>query len=334
MIRDQYHDPSFTMLYHLLEHQPEVAEFVKHAELEAVDEDQLPAEAFAWPERRRFPIDTAENTVLSSLYRAKVAAVPAEVDELLKTAQTVYGVNEMMLRAQDQEKVAQEAVPEEQPIFLLPRLGRLRVKTAEDVPIAEKALLEQYTKLGIEDRAEGFINLVKVARDKGVKLQPQTHQMAGMTVCTTKVAMDYIESRRCATDVPLFQQAYEKLASAFQHRGEFLQDRDELVKVADTLARLDAMAGLQGHYDKRIPDPIKTVFNTTKLAEEMLDIAGRSIELSKLAAMPPTFWEDVIGADLAKEITDSAGYVDATKLGQVVPTLPLDLKLILKSQIP
>lgn len=334
MIRDQFHDPSYAMLYHLLEHRPEVANFVKHAELDDTAAEQLPASAFAWPERRLFPIDSAENTVLSSLYREKVAAVPAEVDELLKRAQEIYDVKDLLVRSREQEKIAQEAQPQEEPIFLLPRLGRLRVKTAEDVKIAEGLLLEQYPKLSIEDRAEGFINLVKTARDKGVKLEPKTHQMAGMTVCTTKVAMDFIEARRCATKEPLFQQAYEKLASAFRARGEFIQDRDELIKVADAIARVDNMAGIQGHYDKRLPDPIQTVFNTTKLAEETIDIAGRPIELSKLAAMPATFWEDVVGPDLVKEITDASGNVDAVKLGQVLPTLPLDLKLILKNQVP
>jgi len=334
MIRDQNNDPSFTMLYHLLEHQPEVAAFVKHAELDNTAADQQPPSSFAWPDRRLFPIDSAESTVLSSLYRAKVAAVPVEVDELLKTAQDIYGVKDLLARSQAQEKVAQAAPPVEKPVFLLPRLGRLRIKTAQDVSVAEGLLLDQYPKLSIEDRAEGFINLVKVARELQVKLRPKTHQMAGMTVCTTKVAMDFIEARRCATKVPLFQTAYEKLAASFQGKGEFIQDRDELVKVADALARIDAMAGVQGHYDKRLPDPIQTVFNTTKLAEETVDLCGRSVAVSKLAAMPSTFWGDVIGPDLAKEIMDPGGSVDATKLSQILPTLPLDLRIVLKNQIP
>jgi hypothetical protein len=333
-IRDQYNDPSYTMLFHLLEHRTEVADFVKHAEMDSSMADQLPATAFAWPERRLLPINSAENTVLSSLYREKIAAVPAEVDELLKTAQTVYGVKDLLARSQEQEKNAQEAVPAEEPVYMLPRLGRLRVKTAEDVTVAEGLLLEQYPRLSIEDRAEGFINLVKTARDKGVKLQPKTHQMAGMTVCTTKVAMDFIEARRCATKVPLFQQAYEKLAASFRGKGEFMQDRDELVKVADALARIDTMADIRHRYDKSLPDPIQTVFNTTKLAEEMVNISGRSIPMSKLAAMPLTFWEDVVGPDLAQEVSDGSGGVDAMKLGQIVPTLPLDLQIILKNQIP
>lgn len=332
-IRDQFHDPAYSLLFHLLDGKPEVTEFVKHAELDEEKAAQLPASAFAWPERRMFPIDTPQSAVLSSLYREKVAAVPAEVDEALKRACAVYGVNELLARAREQEKTAAAQTPPEKPVFLLPRLGRLRIKTAEDVKVAEEKLLEQYPRLNIEDRAEGFINLVKVAQALNVPLQPKTHQMAGLTVCTTKVAQDLIEARRCATKEPLFQTAYMKLAAAFKGR-DTIADRDELISVANALAKLDKQAGINHRYDKTLPDPIQTIFNTTKVAEETIDMAGRPIELSKLAAMPATFWEDVVGPDMIKGITDKTGAVDVTKLAQVLPTLPLDLKIILKHQVP
>lgn len=332
-IRDQFHDPAYSLLFHLLDGKPEVTEFVKHAELDEEKAAQLPDSAFAWPERRLFPIDSPQSTVLSSLYREKVAAVPAEVDEALKRAQDVYEVNRLLAQARQREKTAEEQAPKDTPVFLLPRLGRLCVKTAEDIKVAEEKLLEQYPRLNVEDRAEGFINLVKVAQVLNVPLQSKTHQMAGMTVCTAKVAQELIESRRMATKNPLFQQAYTKLAAAFQGR-DTITDRDELIKVANALVKLDRQAGIDHRYDKTIPDPIQTVFNTTKLSEETVDIAGRPIELSKLAAMPSTFWEDLVGPDLVKEITDKAGSVDAVKLSQVLPTLPLDLKLVLKHQMP
>lgn len=327
-IRDQYHDPAYGALFHILEENPQAADFVKHADLNDDSVSTLPDSAFAWPDRRLFPIDTPENTVLSSLYREKCAAVPIEVDESLRKAVDIYGVNHLVQR----QKVAAAPPPIPDDEYLLPGLKRLRVKTAEDVKVAEKLLLEQYPRLNIEDRAEGFINLVKKARDMGVSLEPATHRMAGMTVCSTKMAMDFIEARRCATKDPLFQTAYTKLAGAFQ-RGE-INDREELIAAADALAKLDKLAGLEKHYDRDLPDPIRTVFNTEKVAEENLDIAGRMIPLSKLAALPSSFWEDVVGPEMVKEITDKTGSVDSTKLGQVVPTLPLDLKLILRNQVP
>jgi hypothetical protein len=337
-IRDQYHDPAYGTLYHLLQIRPTAAAFVKTAELDPERATALPDTAFAWPARRLFPIDTPENTVLSTLYREKTAAVPAEVDAELARAQDVYGVRSVIEQARKEAQTADQvktAAAASEAVYLLPRLGRLRVKTAADVKIAEKLLLEQYDRLSMEDRAEGFINLAKVARDKGVALESTTHRMAGMTVCTTKVAADLIEARRMATKEPLFQQGYEKLAAAVRASGrETIQDRDELVTLADAVAKLDKEAGVDRLYDKKIPDAVQTVFNTEKVAEPMVDLAGRDVSLSKLAALPTTFWEDVVGKDLLRDITDSRGRIDRTKLSQVVPTLPRDLKLILKHQVP
>ena len=327
-IRDQYHDPAFSLLYNLLQDNPQAADFVKSAELDDAKVASLPDTAFAWPDKRLFPIDTPENTVISQLYREKCAAVPAEVDLNLRKAIDVYGVKAVLER----QKVAAELKPISEDEWILPSLHRLRVKTAADVKVAEKLLLEQFPRLSIQDRAEGFINLVKKARHYNVGLEPATHRMAGMTVCTTKVAQDFIEARRMATKDPLFQQAYTKLAASFPP-GE-ISDRDELISAADAVAKLDKLAGLERLYDTKLPDPIRTVFNTEKLAEESFDLAGRSISLSKLAALPAEFWGDVVGPEMVKEITDNSGAVDSTKLGQVVSTLPLDLKIILKNQVP
>lgn len=326
--RDQYHDPAYGMLFHILEENPQVADFVKHAELDENKTETLPDGAFAWPARRLFPIDTAENTILSYLYREKCAAVPVEVDENLRKAADVYDIHKFLAHPKQQKTASVTSIDDAD--YLLTTIKRLRVKTAEDVQAAEKILLEQYPRLNLEDRTEGFINLVKKARDLGVTLQPETHRMAGMTVCTAKMAEDFIEARRCATKEPLFQRAYEKLASAF-HRDD-IHDRDTLITAVDALAQLDKKAGLTKHYDKLLPDPIRTIFNTTKLAEEDIDIAGRRISLNKLASLPSTFWQDLVGPEMVKEIT-TQGEIDRTKLAQILPTLPLDLKVVLKQQV-
>lgn len=332
MLCDQYTDPAYALLYHLLQERPDAADFVKSAELDDQRVNELPDSMFAWPARRLFPIDTPENTVLSTMYREKCAAVPTEVDDRLQKARDIYNVNPVL--GKRQVKTASQTEDTVREHVLLPAHGRLRVRTPDDVKVAEELLLAQYPRLSIEDRAEGFTNLVKVAQEMKVPLKPATMRMAGMTVCTTKVAQDFIEARRCATKEPLFQRAYEKLASAMSGRGEQIRNRDELVALCDAVAQLDKRAGLESFYDKHLPDPIRTVFNTEKVAEESVDLAGRSVALSKLASMPDTFWEDVIGLDLSRELMDKTGAVDLEKVRQIIPTLPLDLKLVLKNQVP
>lgn len=329
-IHDQYHDPGNAGLFVLLSTHPAVEEFVKHAALESDTAEQLSDRMFAWPAKRRFPIDTAENTVLSCLFRTKCASkVPTEVDNLLTRAAEVYGVQPLL----DQVKEAAATPPALEGEYLLPQHKRLRVNSAADVKLAEQHLLREYRRLGIEDRVIGFTNLTKVAQDFGVQLQPVTLQMAGMTLCTGKVAADLIEARRCATKEPLFKHAYTQLANAFHGRGE-IRDRDALVKAAQVLAELDQRSGVDKLYDKKVHDPIQTIFNTTKVAEETLDINGRAISVAKLAALPASFWNDIVGPDFGQALMDKTGAIDAQRIREVVPTLPLDLKIILRHQVP
>jgi hypothetical protein len=329
-IRDQYHDPAHATLAHLLHENPSAYEFVKAAELKQTDFNGLQDSQFAWPERRLFPINSAENTVLSSLYRAKTAAVPVEVDDALRSAQVIYGVKHLLAETRQKSAAAPAVKSDTKDDYLLPEHSRLRVKTAENVKAAEELLHRDYSRLGLEDRATAFTNLVKKARHLGVALKPETHRMAGFTLCTTKLAMEAIEARAAAAKQPLFKTAYDKLAAAFQKRGEFFADREQLLEAAQTLAHLDKQAGLDKMYDKGLPDPIRTVFNTDKLAEDYVDVSGRQIAVSKLASMPGTFWDDVLGPEYSTEFKTKTG----EELRQLIDTLPLDLKLILKHQVP
>ena len=93
-IFDQFHDPGYGRLKHLLDAHPGAAELLKEASIEDTEPD-LPAGAYAWPERRLFPIHSREHAALSHLYaktseaeipehaRAKIAdALDVSFDEL------------------------------------------------------------------------------------------------------------------------------------------------------------------------------------------------------------------------------------------------------------
>lgn len=335
-MRDQFHDPAHAHLYALLEGQEEVKTFAKHAELDVAKAETLPAGAFAWPSKRMYPVNTPENTVLSVMYRDKSAsAVPPEVDAALSTACEIYGVNDLLSRARvvgaarHQEKIASV---QDDAVWILPGLKRLRVKTASDLQQAETLLLKQYNKLALNDRVEGFVNLVKTARDLGVTLHPLTHRMAGMTVCTAEKTAELIEGRRCAVKDPLFKQAYSRLGGAFRERGGIIRDREELVKAASALATIDSNAGIAHQYGTTIPDPMLTVFSE-KQAEDVVNLDGSEIPLTTLLGLPVTFWEDLLGPEISAEIAPD-GAVDPQKLQEVLPTLPLDLRIALKAQLP
>jgi len=51
-----------------------------------------------------------------------------------------------------------------------------------------------------------------------------------------------------------------------------------------------------------------------------------------LSSLPLTFWEDVLGPEIAQEIAPS-GEVNLELLEQVLPTLPADIKATVQRQL-
>lgn len=326
---DQYSDPSFGYLVKQVSQMPEIEPFIKNASIEAGETDTLPDTAFAWPSQRKYPIHTSEQAALSYAYSKLASALPNEVIDNLKAALEVY---EIPLTAFDSHGVKQAELSEND--YLLPELKLFPVTNAAEVKYAQERVLEQMSKLDLAHRATACGNLVKKADEFKVTLQPEVLKIAGLTVSSTKQVQDWLEARATALPISehLYKVAYEKLANELAHHPEESKDRPGLLKLAATIAELDERSGLDRHYDRKIPDPLKTVFNTSKLAQETVDLAGTMVPLKKLAGLPPSFWEDLGGRELRDELCPG-GKMDASKLAMIVDTLPLDLKVALKSQI-
>jgi hypothetical protein len=175
-------------------------------------------------------------------------------------------------------------------------------------------------------------NLVKKADEFKVPLNVTMLKLAGLVVSDLNTTKRWLEARTEATKDEGIKQAYQTLADGLHGRGKELKDRPSLLKLASTIAELDQKAGLDKHYDRKLPDALQTVFNTNKLAAACVDIAGAMIPIAKLAGMPSSFWSDLGGSELSNEVAPG-GVVDAQKLATVLETLPLDLKLVLRSQM-
>lgn len=323
---DQYSDPAFGMLIKQAARMPAFADFVKEADIESGERTTLPDTAFAWPDQRHFPIHTEKHAALSYAYASTQKSVPAPVVDRIKEALEVYGVD-LKIFEPVQEKVA--ATNDH---WLLPDLKLYPVRTKEDVKTAELRLLSDIPKLDLEHRVTACTNLVKKASDLGAQLHPDTMQFAGMVVSSTKFASEWLETRATMAKAPEVKQAYAKIASEMRQHGVEIKDRDTLIKVASVIAELDEKAGFVKHYDRKMPDAMKTIFNTTKESASSVDVAGRMIPVSKLAGLPASFWGDLGGPELENELAPG-GKVAVEKLATVVDTLPLDLKLILRSQL-
>lgn len=326
---DQYSDPSFGYLVRQVSQMPEIEPFIKNASIEPGDTDTLPDTAFAWPSQRKYPIHSAEQAALSYAYSKLASALPDEVVASLETALEVYDIPKAAFEV---KAVKQASTPADD--YLLPDLRLFPVTNAGEVKYAQERIVEQLGKLDVAHRATACHNLVKKADHFGVPLHPEVLKTAGLVVSDTRQTQDWLEARSAAlpVDQHLYKVAYEKLAEELKYHPPESKDRAGLLKLASVIAELDERSGVDKHYDRRIMDPLKSVFNTTKIAADTVDLAGTMVPVKKLTALPPSFWEDLGGKELRDELCPG-GKMDPSHVATVVETLPLDLKVALKSQI-
>jgi len=325
---DQTNDPGYGTLQSVVKRFPILKEMSKTAELDESEFEALPPHAFAWETRRQFPIHNREHTAISLGYRKLASAVPAEVDAKLAKAAAAYEIDTNVFDTPvEVEKVASQE-------FFLLDTGRFRVASPGDVKYAEEVLLQKYASLSPKERAEAFVNLGKVAKHFEVSLQPSTEKLAAFTMTSTRVLKDWIDARAAAADnlQSAVKTAYEKLASEFGGPDRLIDDHAYQVKLAGLVNELDEKSGVDQYYGKSIPDPIQTVFNTTKKAADMVRIGSLMIDKQKLAALPMSFWKSLLGDDVAKEI-ETDGDPDIEKLAPLLPTLPADLTIVAQKQL-
>lgn len=326
-IVDQLRDPTLATLIRLVEGRPKIAAAVGDADIEPNELEALPDHAFAWPEERAFPVHSREHTILSRVYRENLASVPIYVDRALKEACAVYEIDETLFTREKQ------AAPVNNPDdYLLPDFMRLSVRSADQVKHAEMVLLDGYQKLDTEHRAMACSRLLEKAAHFGVTLNPLMHKLAGFTITSTAVLKDWLEARKEAAPVA-YKEAFQKLANATKTQPKEIRDRATQVKLAEVISELDKKAGLRKHYDKRLPDPMQTVFNTTKVAGQGVDLNGRFVPMARLASYPATFYGDILGEDLVREAGDGRGGMDPHKLAAILETLPRDMKGMLSQNM-
>lgn len=318
---DQQRDYTNKTLYSILQERPGIEPLIKQASV-GVPLDDLPDSAFADTHNRAFPIDTPANAAMSLAYATKTAELAPHVSVNLGRAAEVYGI---LLPPKAQVKVAHE-----EPRYLLPKQKKFGIKTASDVPKAEAALKRVKSKLSVEDLATAATVLVKAAADSSQNVSPEVMQWAGLAQCDLEKAAEWIEAR----DYSLGERstgAFSKVASVVR-AFDSSNTRDDLVKIAETVGKLDELYGLQVHYNRKLPNPLETVFNTKTSMQKMVDLAGTEVPLTDLMKKSPEFYGDVLGEDIIPEITTD-GKLDETKLVEELPILPADMLNLLVSKM-
>lgn len=329
MVVDQFSDPVLAHLARRVADRPKLAAALQDFDVDPAEAETLPDHAFAWAEKRAFPLHSREHAMMSRTYREGVANVPEHVDTAIKQACAVYGIDDALYT---RPKTA--AAPSPASDYLLPDIRRLHVTNAEQVKVAEERLRTEGRSLSVAHRALASANLVKKAANYGVRLRPEidTMKMAGLTTTDRRMLVDWLEARYEAAPAE-HKDGYRKLAGAASQLPEELRDREMQIKLAEAIQELDEASGLDRHWGRRLIDPLLTVFNTTKVAGPGVTLAGRFVPMDRVASYPSDFYSDILGPDIVREASDGAGQFDPYKLAAVLGTLPVDMQRVLSQQM-
>jgi len=314
---DQFSDHGYQMLNACLQEFSAIDDFIKNAYLDQGENDARMDQAFAWQERRLFPIDSPDQAALSRVYMAKQAGIPDEVLKTCDKALAIYGI-ELPLH----EKVAKV---DDDSNYLLPQIKRFSVKTAEDVGLAAEAIERNQRRMSVDDQATATLNLVKKAVDHQVRVPAHMLKLAGMTVCDTQALRDWLDVRAQVVPDAEISHGFLKLSESLENFPAVITDREGLIKVASAVQELDNAGELEKYYGRKLLNPLETVFNTEKMAAATLDLAGRPVPIETILSVDPQVYADVFGPDVLQDLTDASGQLDPEKVEVVLPTMPRDL---------
>ena len=327
MVHDQFSDRSFRVLSRKLrEFGPDAKALIKTAEIDYDACENLPETAYAWPEMRKFAIHTPEHAALSTIY-AQGEKLPSYVEENLEKAACLYDID---LPAMVKEA---EEVVEDPSDYLIPHRKFGKITEKGHVKQACQFFSDNYKKMDLDTRANAAATLVKKASAYDCRISPSFYKHAGLTQTNRKVLGEWLEVRSNLTREKHAQisQNFEKLAEYVQCPKSFAKaTRRDLIKLADTIAVMDTKSGLATKYDLTLPDPLLTVFNTTKLAEASIDLAGKSVSVNALLNVDVQTYGDILGDDIIPEISED-GQLKEAELLDLLKTLPSDLQSLLVS---
>jgi len=324
---DIFHDPGYGKLRHLLAEHPYARDYVGVMKI-AEDQSELPDTAFADQNNRTYPVDSKEAAAISFLYAREDSKISPLTMGEIKTALQAYNVPENIFQKVI-EKVA--AAPED---CVFPEKNLWPIRTAGEVKEAVEALISNRDKLLPESRVQAFGRIYKKAQALGMVVPPIAYRYVGATETDSSQLRDSLRARAEACSDEFTKKAFLELSEVvMKNNYELSRSKNARIKLASAVDELDQRAGLRKLYDRGLPDPLLTVFNTEKRSDlASIDVAGRAVSVTSLMKMGKEFFSDALGDDIAQAVAPS-GQVEAEKLAEILPTLPRDSQRVLSQAL-
>lgn len=315
---DQNNDTTFSKLREILNDLPQIKPLIKKASVGEEVRNSLNTAAFADRANRRFPVNSAADTILSKAYATKVANLADDVMSEIDTALDMYKIDRNLFNT---TKVAHA---KQEPNYLLEGQRKWAINKTTSIKLAEQALYRNKNKLAPKTLSTASLKLIKEARSRGEEVNTRTLKYAGLVQCDSKYARDWLEARAHKATNTKVAEAFTRLSNVMSKVDNSIT-RDDLIKVSSAINKLDKVAGFTKHYGRNLPDPVETIFNTKTAMQPSLNLGGKDIPLEKLMAVPPEAYGDILGSDIVDEITEG-GEIAPDKLSAILDTLPKDMK--------
>jgi hypothetical protein len=330
VVIDQSTDTDFSVLHQVFSKlaSEDLKDFLDTIVIDYDGIEKLSSDRFADQDNQRFPVDSAENTVLSKLYfdhqRDQISEKTASaIESRLDTFLDIYGIPESIFKYEDQEKTASEET-----MYLLPEMGMCKVASQEDLYSLGKDFSRNYHQLDIPDRVEFSQNFFKAAAQFGAVEYPTVVAKYAAQLDTDLANTKYLLQARALLAARTGQEGseYTKLAESLDDITDN-PNTEELQKLAETIYNLDQAKGFDApKYDRCIPCAYGSVFNKVATGEsESTDneeeyVGDKDVEKMDKATIIGTF-----GAGVLEEVEKEDGEIDYERLKEI-SKLRQDLK--------
>ena len=326
MLIDQNNDVTFSHLRQVLSTYPQIKEHVKVATVGEEYRASLPINSFADRANRRFPVASSADSILSKAYATKVANLAPSIMAEIDTALELYGIPSSLFAT-----TKEASAPSAEPSYLLEEQKKLPLYATTSTKEAEYHLLRNKHKLRPSTLVKAASKLIKHAYAKGDNVSSETLKYAGLVQADVEEITPWLEARATKASSLQTKEAYSKLAS-ITSKLDHSVSRTDLIKLANTIGELDELEGFSAYYNKKLPDPYSTVFNTKTAMQPTMVLGDKDVPLEKLLAIDPSVYGDLLGSDIVEEISED-GEIVPENLIDIFETLPLDMKKLIVTKL-
>lgn len=316
-IQDQQTDISGRLLYQYAG-DIEDAEFASHVRKMAgakSEMQKIASDQFAFPEQRKFPVNTIENTIMSKVYfDAQSDKFPSKTaDDISSRLDTFLNIFEVPEGVFEKKKMVKSAGTGPEPRYLVPSIKLCKVASARDLVSAGDLFDREHDHLRVAQRVEFAQNFINASSDFGHEKCPPAVAKYACMMDTDLTSTSHMLRLRAAAAKRIGKDGgeYVKMAEQIEMVTE-APSNDDLRKLAECIQGYDEKNGLDGKaFRNRIPCPYSVVFNKQAVDED----PGSDIDLETMSK------GDIV-ARLGKEsldaLEDDEGNIDREKLKEML----------------